>query len=171
MLRWKMKGVKYWFYGLVYSTIKEANYGPLRWFWTILFTSSHTCLVKYFVLRWTCWSLDYFFPSLCYMYHKDYFDKWLKTIFGKNNWIDATFDVYLFVYFSSCSVIMRKVTLLVPSQLFLTLSPLQTALGQSKTMNGRVHWSYLVLKGLQTTECGCGRECLTSVSESLDIVI
>ena len=27
----------------------------------------------------------------------------------------------------------------------LTLSPLQTALGQSKTMNGRVHWSYSVL--------------------------
>ena len=30
----------------------------------------------------------------------------------------------------------------------LTLSSLQTALGQSKTMNGRVHWSYSVLKGL-----------------------
>ena len=30
----------------------------------------------------------------------------------------------------------------------LTLSPLQTALGQSKTMNGRVHWSYSVSKGL-----------------------
>ena len=33
--------------------------------------------------------------------------------------------------------------------MILTLSPLQTALGLSKTMNRRVHWiSYLVLKGL-----------------------
>ena len=31
----------------------------------------------------------------------------------------------------------------------LTLSPLQTALLWSKTINGRVHWSYLVLKGLK----------------------
>ena len=30
----------------------------------------------------------------------------------------------------------------------LTLSPLHTVLVQSRTMNGRVHWSYLVLKGL-----------------------
>ena len=34
----------------------------------------------------------------------------------------------------------------------LTLSPLQTTLVQSKTMNGRVHCSYLVLEGLTNAQ-------------------
>ena len=36
----------------------------------------------------------------------------------------------------------------------LTLSPLQTALVQSKQMNGRIHCSYSVVKGLITQDTG-----------------
>ena len=41
---------------------------------------------------------------------------------------------------------------LVCTYILSTVSPLQTTLGQSKTMNGRVHLSYSVLKGLTNFE-------------------